>query len=128
MDILNFLYDSKIFDSKGNARKAIKNNAISIDFKKITDDKFDVPILLEEGDSLKGVDASDWFDTMYSVHRTWNERHFTSELLLFTLMKDIKTLNVKGLNDFVDHILRDVFVVKNGRKKIYIVTIKYKDE
>lgn len=115
MNILDFLSNSNVCESKSDARRCIKANRISIDFKKITDEKTDIPVVLEEDDMMESVDAGTW------LCRTPKTE---AELVMFNLAKKSRTLNIKGQSEIVDMMLGDIFVVENGKKNFFIVTIK----
>lgn len=127
MNILDFLHNSGICESKSDARRCIKANRISVDFKKITDDKADVPFpyILGEGDKLESTNAGEWLIKMNDIANLWKNKHSTSELVFIRLANQVRHIRLKGLDEVFDKILDDIFVVENGKKNLFIVTIKY---
>jgi hypothetical protein len=124
MNALDFLHISGICESKSDARRSIKANRISLDFKKLTDEKVDISAVLEDGDSLESIDAGSWLSEMST-----NKSKPTSfpELLLFRLAKKFNTLNVKKIDEVADAVMSEIFVVENGKKNFSIVRVNRKE-
>jgi len=130
MNILDFLHKSGICESKSDARRCIKSNCISVDCKKITDDKFDISLpFFEEGDSLESMDAGTWLCNMDKVEKYWKHQHFTSEIAFIKLVNEFKTIKAITLKRFglIGMMLENIFVVENGKRNFFIVTINYKE-
>ena len=124
MNVLDFLHKSGIFESKGDARRAIKGNSISVDSIKITDDKKD--ILIEDVE-LENIDAGTWLCNVSVINKGWNESFITEDLLMFRLISKFGLKNIKGKNSIIDMILKNIFLVENGKKNFFIVKIKQTD-
>lgn len=124
MNVLDFLSQSKVFESKGDARRAIKGKSISIDFTKVTDEKMDIPVVLNEDMEFNIIDAGTWMCNISKINDTWTENFLTEDLLLFKLIRKFGFQNMKGKSHVVDMILNDIFVVENGKRNFFIVKLK----
>ena len=120
MNALDFLHISGICASKSDARRCIKTNRISIDFNKLTDEKTEIPIVLEDGETLEHTSAGTWLCNMAKIK---DVSVMTPELMMFRLGRQFQTLKVKGIDVICDMIMTNIFVVENGKKNFSIVTI-----
>ena len=116
--IVEFLFETKICESKGEARRGIKNRMFSIDSEKIEKEDFEVDAPGDLGwDDVEVKDFGDWFakqnlDDVDKVARN-----------LFSRFKTVKILSEAKKNKILDLFLKDFFLVHKGKKKAFIVKL-----
>lgn len=110
MNILDFLHKSGICESKSEAKRAIKSNRISVDCSKINNERLEIDI--DDNVELINIVAGDWM---------CGDNFLSQDLVLLKLIKKFGLKNFKGIDEILDIVLKDIFIVENGKKNFFIV-------
>ena len=131
MNVVEFLFKTQIFSSKGDIKRMMKNNAISIDFKKIKNANLELDIEFDElrvfsvGEILSGSNILEnkgelgkhgKFGTVVEL--------FDDERVWVKICRKAGFLaNFKESDELLDIVFKDLFVVHKSKKEIFLLKL-----
>ncbi len=131
MNVVDFLFKTTLFGSRGEIGRAIKNNAVSIDFEKVKNSKLEVNFDFENirvfhvGKILSGskVLENKGEPTLHGAINMSTELH-DDEKGWVKLCKRVGFIaNFKTSNELFEVAFRDLIVVHKSKKEMFLVKI-----